>query len=143
LFLGPWASGGNQPGPLMVDRHSEPVWFRPISSGHSSSSWATNFQTFTYRDEPVLAWWEGDVLQTGLGKGEAILVDRSYREVARIRAANGRQMDLHEFVLTPQGTALFTCYPDSVPADLSSVGGPSNGTLLESIFQEIDVRTGR
>lgn len=143
LFMGPWANGGNQPGPLMVDGVGEPVWFNPISSGHTSSQWATNFQTFTYRGEPVLAWWEGKVLNTGLGQGEAILVDRAYREVARVRAANGRQMDLHEFQLTPQGTALFTCYPEPVQADLSSIGGPSHGTMLASVFQEVDVRTGR
>lgn len=143
LFMGPWASGGNQPGPLMVDADAEPVWFRPISSGHTSSTWATNFQTFTYRGQPVLAWWEGQVLSTGLGQGEAIIVDHAYREVARVRAANGRHMDLHEFQLTPEGTALFTCYPDTVHTDLSAVGGPSQGMMLESIFQEVDVRTGR
>src|SRR4029077_6350379 len=117
--MGPWASGGDQPGPLMVDQDAEPVWFRPISSGQTSSAWATNFQAFNYRGEPVLAWWEGQVLATGLGQGQAILLDRGYREVATVYAANGRQMDLHEFQLTPQGTALFTCYPERVPADLS------------------------
>lgn len=143
LFMGPWASGGNQPGPLMVDGDAEPVWFRPISSGHTSSIWATNFQTFTYRGQPVLAWWEGRVLNTGLGQGEAVIVDHAYREVARVRAAGGRQMDLHEFQLTPQGTALFTCYPETVHTDLSSIGGPREGMLLDSVFQEVDVRTGR
>jgi hypothetical protein len=143
LFMGPWASGGNQPGPLMVDGDAEPVWFNPISSGHTSSMWATNFQTFTYRGQPVLAWWEGRVLDTGLGQGEAVIVDHSYREVARVQAAGGRQMDLHEFQLTPEATALFTCYPETVQADLTSIGGPSRGTLMESVFQEVDVRTGR
>lgn len=142
LFMGPWASGGNQPGPLMVGPDAEPVWFNPISSGQTSRTWATNFQTFTYRGQPVLAWWEGEVLDTGLGQGEAIIADRAYREVARVRAANGRQMDLHEFQLTPQGTALFTCYPETLQADLSSIGGPRRGMLLDSVFQEVDVRTG-
>jgi hypothetical protein len=141
--MGPWASGGDQPGPLMVDQDGEPVWFRPISSGQTSSTWATNFQTFTYRGQPVLAWWEGHVESNGLGQGEAVIVDHAYREVARVQAANGRHMDLHEFQLTPQGTALFTTYPQAVSADLSSIGGPRQGTVLESVFQEVDVRTGR
>jgi hypothetical protein len=127
----------------MVDGDAEPVWFRPIASVKSQSMWATNFQTFTYRGKPVLAWWEGQVLYTGLGQGEAVIVDHAYREVARVSAANGRKMDLHEFQITPEGTALFTTYPESVQTDLSSIGGPSRGTVLDSVFQEVDVSTGR
>ncbi len=56
---------------------------------------------------------------------------------------NGRQMDLHEFQLTPPGTALFTCYPQTVSMDLSPAGGPSDGHVLESIFEEVDLASGR
>jgi len=52
-------------------------------------------------------------------------------------------MDMHELRLTPEGTALFTCYPRLVPADLTSIGGPRDGRVLESVFQEVDVRSGR
>src|SRR5579884_800039 len=51
--------------------------------------------------------------------------------------------NLHELVLTPHGTALFTCLPEIVPYDLSPMGGPSNGHVRESIIQEVDVRSGR
>jgi hypothetical protein len=50
--------------------------------------------------------------------------------------------DLHEFVLTPEGTALFTSY-QSIARDLSSVGGPRRGRLLDSLLQEVDVQTGQ
>jgi len=75
--------------------------------------------------------------------GEVVIVDASYREVARVRAGNGRHVDLHECLLTPQGTALVTCYPQTVDMDLSAAGGSRSGQVLESIIQEIDVRTGR
>ncbi|MBV8734607.1 MAG: arylsulfotransferase family protein, partial [Solirubrobacterales bacterium] len=79
----------------------------------------------------------------GFGRGEGVIVDTSYREMARVRAGNGRQIDVHEFLLTPQGTALFVCYPDSVPTDLSALGGPQNGTVQQSVIQEVDVRSGQ
>ena len=139
LFLAPHASGGSQPGPLVVDEHGEPVWFRPLASW----LWATNVRVGRYHDRPVLTFWEGKVVSPGFGRGEGVIVDSSYREIARVRAGNGRQMDLHEFLLTPQGTALFTCYPETVRADLSSVGGPSDGEALGAIIQEVDVRSGR
>jgi hypothetical protein len=103
----------------------------------------TNFSAAEYRGEPVLVWWEGKILQTGYGQGEAVVLDRAYREVARIRAARGRSIDLHALTLTPEGTALFTCYPEAVPMDLSSIGGPSDSQVRESIIQEVDIASGR
>jgi hypothetical protein len=52
-------------------------------------------------------------------------------------------MDMHEFRLTPEGTALFTCYPQPVQSDLTEIGGPSQGRVFESVIQEVDLRTGR
>jgi len=142
LFLGPGPvslSGTEQYGPLIVDRRDELVWFRPVAPGLE----VTNFATSSYRGEPVLVWWEGKVLQTGYGHGEAVLLNRAYREVARVRAAGGRAMDMHALVLTPAGTALFTCHPELVPADLSSIGGRRDAQVYESIIQEVDIATGR
>lgn len=138
LFLAPKASGGSQPGPLLVDHHGDPVWFKPLASGQ----WATNVSVAHYRGEPVMIWWEGNVA-SGYGEGEGVIVDSSYRELARVRAGNGRQVDLHEFRLTPEGTALFTCHPATVRVDLSPIGGPRDADVLESIIQEVDVQSGR
>ena len=94
LFLGPGPvslTGSAQYGPLIVDRAGAPVWFRPLTAGLQ----VTNFGCSLYRGEPVLLWWEGKTLQSGYGRGEAVLLDRAYREVARVRAAGGRSMDMH------------------------------------------------
>jgi Arylsulfotransferase (ASST) len=142
LFLGPGPvtlSGSQQYGPLIVDRAGTPVWFRPLPAGLE----VTNFTASRYRGKPVLVWWEGKILQSGYGQGEAVVLDHAYREVARVRAAGGRSMDLHALTLTPQGTALFSCYPASVQMDLSSIDGPRNSQVLESIIQEVDIASGR
>ena len=44
---------------------------------------------------PVLTWWEGKATQ-GLGTGTHVILDDSYRVVARVPAGHGRQSDLHE-----------------------------------------------
>jgi hypothetical protein len=142
LFLGPGPvslKGSQQYGPLIVDLDGEPVWFRPVASGLE----VTNFASSWYRGEPVLIWWEGKVLTSGYGHGEAVIVDRAYRELTRVRAANGRSMDMHALWLTRERTAIFTCYPRVVHVDLSSIGGPRHGQALESIIQEVDVASGR
>jgi hypothetical protein len=139
LFLGTGASGGAHGGPLIVDEWGEPVWFKPIPR----KFWVSNIRRQYYRGEPVLTWWEGRMTRQGFGRGEGVILDSSYRELARVRAGNGRWMDMHEFLLTPHGTALFVCYPDSVPADLSPIGGRSNGSVNQSVVQEVDVSSGR
>ena len=92
---------------------------------------------------PALSWWEGKIIAPGYGQGEAVIVDSAYRELTRVRAGNGARMDMHELQITPEGTALFFCYPRVVAADLSPMGGPAKGRVLESVFQELDLRSGR
>ncbi len=140
LLLGPGYLGRIQGGPLIVNRRGEPLWFAPTPA----DKWPTNFTTAEYLGEPVLAWWEGVVqLPVGYGRGEGVIVDGSYSEITRVRAVGGRVADMHEFRLTSDGTALLTCFPDTVPADLSSLGGPRQGRVLGSVFQEVDIATGR
>jgi hypothetical protein len=91
----------------------------------------------------VLTWWQGKIIPPGYGvRGEDVIINQAYQRVATVHGAEGYSADLHEFRLTKNGTALITA---SVPvkADLSSVGGPRNGSVLDSVMQEIDARTGR
>jgi hypothetical protein len=139
LFVGPGAHGPAQAGPLIVDGRGEPVFFRPLTG-----RWEANFRPWSFHGRPALAWWEGVViLPLGYGRGEAVIMDDSYRELARIRAVGPQPMDVHELQVTPEGTAVFATYPRLVRADLSSVGGPREGQALESVVQEVDVRSGR
>jgi Arylsulfotransferase (ASST) len=121
---------------MILDGRGRLVWFRPVSS----PLFSTDLRLQRYRGEPVLTWWEGTT--TG-SVGEGVIVDSSYREIARVRAGNGRKVDPHELVLTSRGTALITCSPAVVQTDLSSVGGARDGKAYESIVQEVDVQTGR
>jgi len=128
----------NLDGPLVVDERGEPIWYLPRAGVATA-----NLRAQSYQGKPVLTWWEGDIIvPPGYGRGEYIAVDASYRESWRLRAANGLQGDLHEFVITSAGTALLTAYLE-VPADLRAVGGPNNGTILDCAVQEVDIATGR
>ena len=130
LFLTPSvASRGD--GPLIVDDVGEPAWLHPVST-----SAAANLRLASYRGEPVLTWWEGTI-NGGYGQGEFVIADRGYREVARVRAANGLSGDLHEFLLTEEGTALFATMTTVPPL---RPGGPA---LQTAVLQEIDVASGR
>lgn len=135
LFLSP-SSGAGQRGALILDGEGQVVWFRP-----TKPDTVMNFRTALYKGEPVLTWWQGRALR-GLGVGSHVIVDATYREVARLPAGRGRQSDLHEFLLTPRDTAIVTSY-EVRTMDLSPVGGPSNGKVIGAIFQEIAIPSAR
>src|SRR5215212_3434190 len=125
--------GAGEHGPMIVDDLGQLVWYSKYRS-------ARDFKVQHYRGRPVLTWWEG-VVVAGHGVGEYVIFDDSYREIARVRAGNGYWGDLHEFLITPQDTALLTSY-NLVPAGLSAVGGPKYGAGWDGIAQEVDIETG-
>jgi hypothetical protein len=125
-----------QDGPMILDDEGRPVWFSPVAREAED---AMDFKAQSYRGEPVLTWWEGR--HAGFGQGEYVICDASYREVKRFRAGNGYEGDHHEFLITPQDTALVLIYHE-VPMDLSAFGGPTDGLVLDGIAQEIEIETG-
>ena len=133
VFVAP-KKGESQEGPMIVDDRGEPVWFRPMRGKH-----AMDFKAQQYRGEPVLTWYEG--VGTSYGRGEYVIADGSYREITRVRAGNGYEGDHHEFLVTPQGTALITIY-NPLPWDLSPFGGLREGVVVDGIAQEIDIESG-
>jgi hypothetical protein len=136
LFIAP-TSGPGQRGTLIFDNHGEPIWFRPVTPVS-----ATAFRASTLRGKSVLTWWEGTYSNEGLGHGVYVIVDSSYREVARIKAGGYRDGDLHEFRLTDEGTALVTKNA-GVRRDLTAYGGGPNGLLYSGVVQEVAIPSGR
>jgi len=125
-------------GPLIVDNNGGPIWYQAAAAGTSVSD--LNVQQ--YQGKPVLTWWEGKVMSPGFGRGEHVVLDTQYKELRRIQAGNGQQADLHELVLTPEGTALLTAF-QPVAADLSAQGGSANGMVFDCLVQEIELASGR
>lgn len=71
------------------------------------------------------------------------LYDSSYRLAYTVSAVNisHELLNLHECQLTGDGTALITV-DKLVPFDLSGIGGKPEGQIVDTIMQEIDIRTG-
>jgi hypothetical protein len=135
IFLAP-QQGPLQSGPMIVDQNGQLVWFKPLPA----KTMAADFRVQRYDGKPVLTWWQG-YLGAGAGVGEGVILDSSYRQIATVRAAGGQSADLHEFMLTPRGTALITAYYP-VWSDGSAVHAAKRQVVIDSVVQEIDVKTG-
>jgi hypothetical protein len=127
-------------GPMIIDGNGNLVWFLDLSPGADSALRAFNFNAQILSGEPVLTWFQGAVTD-GHGKGHYEIWGPNYTKVAEVHGQDGYWGDLHEFVLTDRGTALFTCYGQAT-ADLSRFGGQSAGEYLYGVVQEVDVTTG-
>jgi hypothetical protein len=124
-------------GPEILDRQGNVVWFHPIPAGQTAS----DFRVQRYHGRPVLTWWQGTGLG-GLASGTDYIYNDRYQPIATVSAGNGLNADGHEFLITPQNTALILAYTTAT-ADLTAIGGPANQTVIDGVVQEIDIRTGK
>ncbi len=146
-----------QGGPLILDSHLQPVWFKPVllkvtkqGSTDIGTNATFNLREQTYNGHPVLSWWQGTATNTGdTLAGEDIVVNQHYNQVATLTAqgptgCSGSAcwvLSEHEFLITGHD-AWVTAYRD-VPMDLTKYGGPKNGTLIDTAVQEYDLLNGQ
>jgi hypothetical protein len=136
IFVAPY-SGPSPPGPMIFDSRGNLVWFDQLKGGLE----ATNLRVQTYEGKPVLTWWQGRIPPQGFGEGEEFVDNSSYQTVLRVAGGNGMPADLHEFRIdSADDTALLTVF-DPIYCNLSSVGGPADGAVTDSLFQELDLKT--
>jgi hypothetical protein len=124
-------------GPEILSPSGKVVWFDPIAAGESSG----DFRTQTYDGKPVLTFWEGTGFG-GLSQGSDYIYNDHYQQIATVNAGNGLSADGHEFLITPWNTALILAYKETT-ANLTSIGGPADQTVIDGVVQEIDIRTGK
>jgi hypothetical protein len=137
VFLATGVGALGQGGCMIMNRDGELVWFSP-DNGTSRM----DFNVQEYQGEPMITWWEGRIRAAGYGQGVGVMANSNYEVLHTVRAANGLNVDLHEFNVTPRGTVLISAYRRA-KADLSSFGGPVDGWVLGGVAQEIDIATGK
>ena len=131
--------GVAQQGPMILTENGRLVGFQPLTPKPTPAHRAFNVRVQTYQGKPVMTWFEGGVVSAH-GAGHYVICDEHYRQIAQVHAGNGYQGDLHEFLLTPQGTALFTAYGQAVGR---YPHGGRRGKYFYGVVQEVDVATGK
>ena len=97
-----------------------------------------------YNNVSYLTYWAGTFTDAGgHGEGHCFFLDDKYELAFNISTKNlpaGVMTDMHECQMTDDGTVIITAY---IPTkyDLTAVGGPADGLLLDSAFEEIDMAT--
>jgi hypothetical protein len=118
---------------MILGPQGELIWFQPVFG------WVANLEMQRYQGRPVLTWWQG---KTPTSKPEDVVVNSAYHVVALLHGANGYAPDLHEFQITPQGTALIDGI-GAVTGNLTKYGGRAHGSVKDDVVQERDLQTGQ
>jgi hypothetical protein len=130
--------GVTQQGPMILSETGRLIGFDPVSATPTPARRAFNVRVQTYQGKPVMTYFVGAVVSAH-GQGHYLIYDERYHLIAQVHAGNGYQGDLHEFLLTDQGTALFTAYGEAVGTYPSG----RRGKYFYGIVQEVDVASGK
>jgi hypothetical protein len=138
FFISPFGDQGTYAnGPEILSPSGKVIWFHAVPTGEE----AADFRTQVYDGRPVLTWWQGTGLG-GLSQGTDYIYNDRYQQIATVNAGNGVGADGHEFLITPWNTALILSYTTAT-ADLASIGGPADQTVINGIVQEVSIKTGK
>lgn len=129
--------GPGRYGPLIYSPTGRLIWFDQLSGGKV----AEDLKLQAYEGQRDITFWQGKVLSLGFGQGEDVVMNSHYEVVARDRGGNGLQADLHDFQVAPDGVAYNTAF-NVIRCNLSSVEGSSDGAIIDTAIQEIDLKTG-
>jgi hypothetical protein len=99
---------GATPGLMILDTSGDLVWFKPLPGPNEIPF---NFRAQTYKGKPTLTWFQGAVVDAH-GVGHYVLADNTYQQIGQVLGGT-YPCDLHEFIITPEGTALHTAYDDT------------------------------
>ncbi|KAL9616218.1 MAG: hypothetical protein Q9160_008891 [Pyrenula sp. 1 TL-2023] len=116
------------------------VWVGQNSSYGDS---ADNVRVQALHGKNYLTFFTGTSIG-GHGNGSCIFLDENYNLVYNITTDGlTSPADVHECQVTSDNTVLVTSYIYLYGYDLTPVGGPTNGTLVDGAFQEIVPETGK
>ena len=147
LFFAPdGSSHPNNTAPVIKTDADELIWYGP--KGH-----AFGFSPQTYNDEPVLAYWTGQIYPepVGLGYGNVIVLNGSYDLVANVTlegnfithntsAPLSSFIDLHEPYITVRNTLLVSAN-NITTYDLTPYGGSKQGYIVDCQIYELNLTT--
>ena len=135
------------PAPYIFTRAGDLVY------AHNRTNLTVNMRMQEIDSEAYLTFWQGPNVG-GYGYGRMFTLNSDYRQsVVKLdypvqyelgtRLGVPGLMDFHEQKMTDRGTLIVTGY-SSFPMDLSHLpNGNKDGTILDSMFFEIDIKTGK
>ena len=136
LFLAPYQGKGT-PGPMIADQKGNLVWFQPLPAGRRRDQLPGPAVPGQAGAHVVAGPDHPGRLRRGRGRHLRQLLPARRDDQGRQRLPRRPARDPAH----PEGTAWIDVF-DPIQMNLSSVHGSADGILLDSVVQEIDIKTG-
>ncbi|KAL3423317.1 hypothetical protein PVAG01_05064 [Phlyctema vagabunda] len=149
LFFDQNGSGAHNYSLFIMTDDNELIWQSPYGD-------LSAYRAQMFDGKPVLTYFNGVAFSEPFGFGLGIIqvLDDSYESIYNVTIENAgfvtmpevsvaeivSWIDIHEALVTPQGTMLVTAV-NVTQTDLTSVGGPEDGWIADSLFYEIDIKS--
>jgi hypothetical protein len=121
-------------GLMILNPAGQLLWWRQLPENYAAGA----LELTSYEGKTALSWWQGRVTEVANGEGEGIIANTNYETIATVKAGNGYAEDIHEFNVTPEGTA----YIDAYTAVCTPTCSEATPPVQEGVIQEIDIHTG-
>ncbi|GAB7337073.1 hypothetical protein MBLNU457_g2478t1 [Dothideomycetes sp. NU457] len=119
----------------IVDGHGQLVWMAD-RWGHIRDT-----RVHEYRGQDYITFWNA-AMNTTFEDGTYYMLDSSYETAYKIHPyGNVTGTDPYGFDIFGESAVMTVRRP--AHADLSSIGGPKNASIFDSLVQEIDIATGK
>lgn len=152
LFFAPAGYGHGQNTPVISSKDGTLLWH---GASESLPFAATGLQQQNLHSRSVLTYWSGELVDADLqqGYGNISILENMYNEIYTVSLADDNfvtrgnesyssYIDIHEDFLTDRGSIVVTA-TNITQADLTSVGGPLDGWIIDSFLDEIDLATNK
>lgn len=135
IFMAP-ANPGQKHSPMIFSSTD-------LSLVYADPNWSggTDTRMQIYNNTPYLTFWTGFDFK-GHGTGGGVILDSNYKMFKNLTTKGLiTGADSHDFTMTHDGGAIMNNY-HTIHTNLTSIGGPLNGSLMDCAFQEVDIETG-
>lgn len=141
IFMSTLAAVGDSPPATYIFQSSDLslVYAEPAAADGSVGSTTANVRTQKLNDETYLTYWRGPNVGGNSSRGCGFY-NQQYElvyDVNPVGLAPEVVLDIHECQVTQDNTVLISIYA-ARPINARPVGGPADGLLIDSLFQEID-----
>jgi hypothetical protein len=128
----PLPHGPLQPGPYIYTSAGQLVW----SGFGYISGFVANFHVSRWNGEDVILAFEASRnTKHGHGHGHAKILNSHYETIKEVRGGNGALLDIHEFHVLNEKTAVVESYKP-IPYELKRYGlGPKSQWIVDAVFQ--------
>lgn len=139
-FISPRGWKVRKAGPMILDDKGHVIWSNHFPNAFGGKAYDLRLQK--YRGEDYLTFWLGDDRVRGHGAGHFYMLNSSYEIAYKVSGANGKFADLHEFQITPEGTAVLIVFEPFLRSTKPNSSADSEEAILDCLIQEVDIETG-